>query len=54
MIGTDQNDQWKGLHEYYNIESEKFEFLSKKMLKLNFDFCQSAEITLALSISVLQ
>ena len=44
--------QWKDLHEYYNIETPKFEFFLKKSLKLNFDLYWIAEITLASSISV--
>ena len=27
--------QWKGLHEYYNMETQKFDFLQKSS---NFDF----------------
>ena len=29
--------QWKGLHEYYSMETQKFEFKKKK--KLDIEFC---------------
>ena len=40
--------QWKGLHEYYSMETQKFE----KVRNSNFDLCWIAEITLASLISV--
>ena len=45
--------QWKGLQEYYNMETQKLDFFFKKVRNSNFDLCWSAEITLASSISVL-
>ena len=43
----------KGLHEYYNMGTKKFDFFFKKVRNSNFDFWLRAEITLASSISVL-
>ena len=39
--------QWKGLHEYYNMETQKFDFFFKKFeieFDLYFDFCWRDEI----------
>ena len=36
--------QWKGLHEYYSMETQKYVVVFQKKLKLYFDFYQRAEI----------
>ena len=35
--------QWKGLYEYYNMETEKFEFFSKKFEIDKIEFCPYPE-----------
>ena len=36
----DQERKWKGLHEYYNMETQKVDFFSKK---LKIEFCPYPE-----------
>ena len=47
--------QRKGLHEYYNMETKKFDFFSKKLeieFALYFDSCWRAEINIQVGLNL--
>ena len=35
--------QWKGLHEYYNMETKKYNFFPKKIENDEIEFCPFPE-----------
>ena len=46
--------QWNGLHEYYNMETQKFDFFFSKKFEIEFDLyfdlCWRAEIQKGLNM----